>query len=127
MASFDDALWRSVFEVSSEHGLYWAVRFKDEDKRVRFWEDPSSCYKVNYEPMESHRIEDHGLKDGFGGPLRYSEILWIRFPRRLREGSAVRVPSERQVDLSSAEAALARCKVPYEATADFIHVGERDT
>jgi hypothetical protein len=127
MASFDDALWRKVFEVSSEHGLYWAVRFKDEGERVRFSEDPGSCYRINYEPMERPRIEDHGIKDGLSGPLRYSEILWIRFPRRLPAGSAVRVHSERKVDLSAAELALTEHKVPYEAAADFVHVGARDT
>jgi hypothetical protein len=126
--SFDDALWREVFEFSSEHGLCWAVRFKDETARVRYSEDPQSCYKVNREPVTPDRIEDRGLKDGAEGPLLFSEILWLRFPGRVRAGSGVGIRTDREFDLSAVQSALAvRPKIPFEATIDFIHIGERDT
>jgi hypothetical protein len=126
--SFDDALWRKVFEFSSEQGLCWAVRFKNETERVRYSEDPKSCYNVNHEPIAPHRIEDRGLKDGAEGPLLFSEILWLRFPGRVRAGSGVGIRTDREFDLPSVQAALAiRPEIPFEATSDFIHIGERDT
>lgn len=128
MPSFDDALWRKVFEFSSELGLCWMVRFKDETSRVRYSEDPQSCYNVNHEPVAPDRIEDRGLKDGVEGPLLFSEILWLRFPCRVRAGSGVGIHADLDVDLPAVQSALAlRPEIPFEATTDFIHIGERDT
>ena len=128
MPSFGDAEWRKVFEFSSERGLHWAVRFKDEAKRVRFSEDPTSCYRVNYEPVAIHRIEDCRIKDGPEGPLLFSEILWLRFPARIRAGSGVGIRTDHEVDLPAVQAALETWReIPFVATADFIHFGERDT
>jgi hypothetical protein len=124
----NDAQWREVFEFSAEHNLCWAVRFKDEHNRVRFVEDPMSCYNVNHEPVALSRIEDRGLKDGPEGPMLFSEILWLRFPARVRAGSGIGIRADREVDLLAAQTALTkRPAIPFELSAEFIHVGERDT
>ena len=128
MPPFVDAVWRKVFEFSSERGLHWAVRFKDEAERIRYSEDPRSCYNVNHEPVARDRIEDRGLKDGPEGPLLFSEILWLRFPARVCAGSGVGIRTDREVDLPAVQAVLETWpEIPFEATADFIHIGERDT
>jgi hypothetical protein len=86
-----------------------------------------SCYKVNHEPIALRQIEDRGLKDGAEGPLLFSEILWLRFPRRVRAGSGVGIRADHEFDLLAVRAALAvQPEIPFEATTDFIHIGERD-
>jgi hypothetical protein len=128
VGSLDDAAWRRVFELSSAHGLYWGVRFKYEHETVRYLEDKNSCYKACFEPIEAHRIGPRAIADGDGGPFWYSDLVWVRFPRRILAGWCMRVRSDIEFDLARIEALVkAQVDIPYTVTSDYVHIGDSDT